>query len=82
MDIAWAEFKGEPVSFISKTGVSTPAYFEENGFGFLRNFTYGLLTTCGLTYMGAPCVDEGTQLGLHGRISNIPADDVSVYQEW
>ena len=36
------------------------------------------MTTCGLTYMGAPCTDAGDTLGLHGRISNTPACDVGV----
>ncbi len=82
MDIAWADYKGMALSFISKAGVSSANFFEEPGLGFLRNFTCGLLTTCGLTYMGAPCVDEGKPLGLHGRISNTPAEDVSVSQDW
>ncbi|MDK2810503.1 MAG: hypothetical protein PWR27_1212 [Petroclostridium sp.] len=82
MDIAWAEYKGMALGFISKTGVVSPAYYEEPGLGFLRNFFAGLLTTCGLTYMGAPCNDEGQNLGLHRRVSNIPAEDVAVYNEW
>lgn len=32
--------------------------------------------------MGAPCVDEGVPLGAHGRISNIPAFDIGITQEW
>ncbi len=82
MDIAWAEFKGTPLAHISKSGVTNPAFFEKDGLNFLRGFYCGLLTTCGLTYFGAPCVDEGQTLGLHGRVSNIPAQDVSVSREW
>jgi hypothetical protein len=82
MDIAWANFKGVPLAHISKTGLSSPAFFEEEGAKFFRNFTAGLLTTCGLTYMGAPSFDNGQELGAHGRISNIPADDISIYREW
>ena len=82
MDIAWASYKGLPLSFISKAGVVHPAYFEKDGMGFLRSFTCGMLTTCGLTYMGAPCEDENEMLGLHGRISNIPAQNVSILKEW
>ncbi len=82
MDIAWAEYKGVPLSHISKCGVNSPAFFEPQGLGFFRSFTAGLLTTCGLTYMGAPSFDDGKDLGVHGRISNIPAEDVSVYKEW
>lgn len=82
MDIAWADFKGVNLSFISKTRVVSPVFYEPEGIGFLRSFYGGLLTTCGLTYMGAACEDNGEKLGLHGRISNIPASDISVYQEW
>lgn len=82
LDIAWAEYKGMPLAHISKSGMVNPAFFEKDGLSFLRNFYCGLMTTCGLTYFGAPCVDEGEELGLHGRISNIPAKDVSVSREW
>ncbi len=80
MDIAYAEYKGVPFSFVSKTGVVASAHYDEPD--FLRSFTAGLLTTCGLTYMGAGGVDEGVALGDHGRIANAPAFDVSVVQEW
>jgi len=82
MDIAQASYNGTPLSFISRTGIVSPAYYEADGFGFLKSFTAGLLTTCGLSSMGMPSIDEGESYGLHGRISNIPAQDVSVYQEW
>ncbi|MDC7289390.1 aldose 1-epimerase family protein [Blautia schinkii] len=82
MDIAWAEYKGQAVSFIGKAGVTHPAYFEKDGLSFLRGFFCGLVTTCGLTYFGAPCTDEGQELGLHGRISNIPAQNVCVKKYW
>ena len=82
MDIAWADYKGMALSFISKTGVVSPAYYEPEGNDFLRSFYAGLLTTCGLTYMGAACEDEGKPLGLHGRASNIPAEDVCISNEW
>lgn len=80
MDIAYAEYKGVPFSYISNTGLASSAYFEESD--FLRNFAAGLLTTCGLTYMGAACVDEGRQLGIHGRIANTPAYNVSIDERW
>lgn len=80
MDIAYAEYEGVPFSYISKTRVVESSHYDEPD--FLRSFTAGLLTTCGLTYMGAPCVDEGQKLGAHGRIANIPAYDVGIVQEW
>jgi len=81
LDIANASIKGVNVSFISKTGITSPALYEEPELGFLRSFTGGLLTTCGMTYYGAPCYDEKA-LGLHGRMTSIPADQVSISTEW
>ena len=82
MDVVCAEYQGIPLSYLSKTGVVHPAYFEKDGLNFLRGFFCGLITTCGLTYMGPPCNDEGTELGLHGRISNTPAESCSVDKSW
>jgi galactose mutarotase-like enzyme len=80
MDISYAAYKGAPLSFISKVGEISPAFYDEKD--FLRNFTAGLITTCGLTYCGAPCEDNGISLGLHGRIANTASYDVSVVNEW
>jgi len=82
LDISHAEFRGRPVGWISPTEEASPAFFEPEGLGFLRTFYAGLLTTCGLTYCGAPCEDQGERLGLHGRISHTPAYDLAVIQHW
>lgn len=82
MDIAYTSYKGTNLSYISKTGIVASQYFNEFGTGFLRSFCGGLLTTCGLTYLGSPCNDNGEELGLHGRISNTPAEEVYAGTEW
>jgi len=82
MDMAWASYKGVPFSCISKTGVVSPMFYESTGSGFFRSFTAGLLTTCGLTHIGPSGVDGGEQLGVHGRVSHVPAEDLGVYKEW
>ena len=83
LDICWAEFKGNPFSYISKSEVCTPQFFQENGDkGFLDNFFGGLLTTAGLSNVGAANEDEGVKYGLHGTISNIPANDVAIEKVW
>ena len=51
MDISYASYKGIPLSFVSKVGEKSPVFYEESD--FLRNFTAGLITTCGITYCGA-----------------------------
>ncbi len=78
MDIADAYFENTPVSWISKTGITSPAFYEKDGAGFLRGFYGGLVTTCGLKNLGGPYAGEG----LHGRAANLPAEKVSVNAEW
>lgn len=82
MDIGWASYKGMPLVHISKSGVVKPEFYEKDGRSFLRSFTCGLLTCCGLTQMGTPCECDGESLGLHGRISNIPAYEVFTEKTW
>lgn len=82
LDIADAHWKGLPLAWISPTGITGPAYYEEPGMGWLRGFYGGLLVTCGLTSAGAPSVDERTPYGLHGRASNTPASRVATSEEW
>jgi len=82
MDIGWCHFNDIPISFISKVGAVSPFLCEYPNAGFLRGFTAGLLTTCGYTHMGAPCVDEGEALGLHGRATALPAEHAASQANW
>ncbi len=82
MDIPYASYREKPLSFLSSTGITSPSYYEEPGSRWLRSFFAGLLTTCGITYSGAPGPDGDEELGLHGRISNAAAEDMSIEQEW
>lgn len=82
MDIPYLYAKGKGLHFLSSTGITASPYHEKEGYEWLRSFFAGTLTTCGLTFMGHPDEDEGEKLGLHGRISNTPAEDVRVYQEF
>ena len=77
LDIPYASYKGVSVGFSSVTGMRSPALYQEDGaLGFLKQFYAGLLTTCGITYAGAACEDEGQKLGLHGPFNNTPAQGV------
>ncbi|MCL4499314.1 MAG: aldose 1-epimerase family protein [Chloroflexi bacterium] len=82
LDISIAEFNGNPLAWCAAAGEVNAAYYDEQGLGWLRSFFGGLVTTCGLTYAGAPCVDEGVELGLHGRISSTPASNLWVDGKW
>ena len=82
MDISHLAYKGVPLCWNSATFETSPIYYEERGLEWLRTFFGGMLTTCGLTYAGHPCTDEGKELGLHGRISNLPAYNVNTDEYW
>ena len=75
-DISRLSFKGDNYSYFSAAGYVAPAYYDDQGLGWLKSFTCGLFTTCGLDYLGAPCEDNGEALGLHGRIGNQPAERI------
>lgn len=82
MDISWAAFAGASLSWRSQTTAIGPAFYEPEGLGWLRGFHGGLVNTCGLTYLGAPVIDEGQELGLHGRASYIPAANFASGGDW
>ncbi len=83
MDISLASFGGIPFSYMSQSDLCGPEFFTEKGDqGFLDNFFAGLLTTSGLSNIGASNLDNGKEYGLHGTISNIPASNVSVEKVW
>ena len=76
MDIPYLEYCGENFGFVSPCGVVAPEYFDDKELGFLKSFTAGFLTTCGLKMAGAPCEYQGKAYGLHGNISHTPAEEV------
>ena len=76
------QFHGVPISFMSGAGAVHPAYTDPAGMGWLDTWPGGFMTTCGLTQVGSPCVDEGEELGLHGRVASIPSEKVSWGAEW
>lgn len=82
LDISSADYCGQSLCWRSATGDVAPAFFDAQGDGWLRSFAGGLLTTCGLSYFGAPDVDQGRTLGLHGRVAHIPACNVSMGGTW
>lgn len=72
-DVSRLSFKGDNMGYFAPCGYVFPTYYDHIGVGFLKSFTAGFFTTCGLTAVGSPCVDEGEELPLHGTVSHIPA---------
>lgn len=75
-DISRLIFKGDNMGYFSANGYVAPSYYDQPGTGFLKSFTAGFLTTCGLTAVGSPCTDDGEELPLHGTIGNTPCERI------
>ena len=82
MDIFEASFQGKSLCWHSPAGMVHPAYYSDQGSKWLKSFPGGLLATCGLTTAGAPSEDNGQSLGLHGSISNTPAESFHWSEHW
>lgn len=80
-DISRVSFGGMNVGYFSPCGYVAPAYYQPSGSDWLKSFTAGFLTTCGLEAVGTPCEDCGEVLPLHGSIANIPAEHVYWFEE-
>ncbi len=73
LDISEAFYKGESLTWLSLSNVTKPELSMNRGLDWLWGFYGGLVVSCGPSFVGAPCEDEGEELSLHGRHSNIPA---------
>lgn len=81
LDIGAAEHNGRALAWLYPA-LGAPAYYDAHRANWVRTFGGGLVTTCGLTHFGQPETDDGEELGLHGRISHTPAQNVRVTTEW
>ncbi len=80
-DISRVTFKGDNMGYFAPCGYVSPKYYDGKGDGFLKSFTAGFFTTCGLTAVGTPCVDDGEELPLHGNVSNTPCENIGYWNE-
>lgn len=78
MDIHYLNYYGYNFGFLTGTGDVAPAYYDDKEKGWLRSFTAGFLSTCGLRNIGNACDFEGRHHGLHGRIGSAPAEYIAV----
>lgn len=84
LDISSLEYKGYNIGAMTKGGISSPyllTYTKDGADGFLRQFHAGFLTTCGMSYAGAASEMNGVEYPLHGRVSNSPAEKISIYED-
>ncbi|MHB1348217.1 MAG: aldose 1-epimerase family protein [Candidatus Humimicrobiaceae bacterium] len=82
MDISNLYYRNIPLAWKSTVKDISGAYYDNKGTNWLRIFFGGLLTTCGLSSAGGPSSDSGEDFGLHGRITSLPAELVSLGNRW
>ncbi len=82
MDISHASYKGIPLAWISPAGEVSAHAYEPAGFGWLRTFAGGLLTTCGMSHILDPATEDGVDYGQHGRASTLIAESVATDGRW
>lgn len=82
LDIPHLSYNGHALCWYSRNGMVGPQFYQPEGDGFLRSFTGGLLTTCGLRNFGPPCEIDGESFTMHGRIGNMPASEVAWGTTW
>ena len=82
MDIGEASYKGIPLAWLTPNGPVAPEFYEASNLNWLRSWSGGLLTGCGLMNVGGPNTSGGEEHGLHGRLSNTPAGEVNTMSAW
>ncbi len=81
LDISRLSFRGVNCGYFAPCGYVAPAYYDDQGNGFLKSFSAGFLTTCGLTTVGTSEAENGVSLPLHGTVGNAPAENACAYTE-
>ncbi len=86
LDISAAWFNDVPLGYRTPTGEVDGARYEPQGWGWIRSTVLGLLVTGGLDNVGNPASESDAffarEFGLHGRLSNLAASNVSADGEW
>lgn len=82
LDISECSYKGININFLSKPGLMGRNHFDTNGLEAQRSIMGGLFFTCGLENICPPCVDEGKEYPMHGRMRTTPAEHLSADSFW
>lgn len=82
LDIADVSFFGHNISFLSKPGLMGRNHYDTNGQEAQRSIMGGMLFTCGLENICAPCQVDGRDYPMHGRIRTTPAEHAGADARW
>lgn len=82
LDIAEVNWMGYNMSFLSKPGLSGRQHYDTHGQEAQRSIMGGMLFTCGLENICAPCTVDGRDYPMHGRIRTTGAQHVGAGLYW
>lgn len=82
LDIAEVSWKGCHISFLSKPGLAGRNHYDTHGAEAQRSIMGGMLFTCGLENICAPCIVDGKEYPMHGRLRTTPAEHVGADAFW
>lgn len=82
LDIAEVNWRGYNISFLSKPGLAGRNHYDTNGEEAQRSIMGGMLFTCGLENICAPCSVNGKEYPMHGRMRTTPAEHVGADITW
>ncbi len=82
LDLTDVSFCGYNMSFLAKPGLMGRNHFDTNGVEAQRSIMGGMLFTCGLENICAPCRTGGKDYPMHGRIRTTPAEHVGAEARW
>lgn len=74
LDIAEVSWQGYNMNFLSKPGLAGRNHYDTNGAEAQRSIMGGMVFTCGLENIGAPCTIDGKDYPMHGRMRTTPAE--------
>ena len=76
LDITDLTYKGMNMTFLAKPGLEGRNQYDTNGQEAQRSIMGGLFFTCGLENICAPCMIDGKDYPMHGRMRTTPAEHV------
>ena len=82
LDISELSYKGINLSFLAKPGLMGRNHFDTHGQEALRSIMGGFLFTSGMENICAPCIDQGVEYPMHGRLRSTPAEHVGADACW
>lgn len=82
LDLYDLSYKGVNLSFHTKNGLHAGRNYTPLGAEFFHYWSAGMLSTCGLSSVGAGCADESGAHPIHGRIGQTPATNLCTCARW